>query len=191
MFADTGWLNMSFMPPEIRAVLSSQMLLNIIWLLCYVPLLLGIPSMLITARQRQRSYGWPLCIQTLNCGAAIPLLISHLLRPMSLLQTLWKHGKQSYPLTSKAFLATFLFTPNIPDSLTLQMFHFCREKALYHFGQIVDARTRIWSSFQEAFDLFKLFTITPLCTIPNKLPPICQAEGMQKNMLRGTDLPNF
>lgn len=101
----------------------------------------------ITAGQRWRSYGWPLSIPTQCCETVMSLDFSHL----------WKHAKQFYPLTSKASLATpFLLTCNIPDSLTLQLSHVWKEKALFHFGILVDARSRKLCSFLDLQEVYNL-----------------------------------
>lgn len=62
-----------------------------------------------------------------------------------------------YPLTSTATLVTsFLFTPNVPDSLTSQMSHYWMERALFHYGQMVDTRTRTLWSLQDLRDAYDL-----------------------------------
>lgn len=82
-----------------------------------------------------------------------------LLVPMALARTLWRRAKSTYPLsTTSSPVTSFLFTPNIPDSLTSQMSHFWMDKALFRYGQLIDPKTRLLRSFRElqiAFDIPK------------------------------------
>lgn len=84
-----------------------------------------------------------------------PIDTSLLLGPTTLLWTLWQHAKQSYFLISDASLTIFLLLmPSIPESLISQVSHFWKERALFYFGQLVDAR--ILHTFQNLQDTYSL-----------------------------------
>ena len=124
----------------------------------------------------------------------VPLGRSQLLGPMALLRTLWRCAKLTYSLTSAASLVTsFLFTPNVPDSLTSQMSHFWMSRALFRYGQFVDTRTRFLKSFQDLKDAFDLprqafFSYLRIRHFAQSLAPNLQfppPNRVRENLLRG------
>lgn len=119
---------------------------------------------------------------------------SQLLGPTALLRTLCQRAKSFYPLTTTAFLVTsFLYTPNVLDSLTLQMSYFWMDRALFRYSQLMNTRTRTLRSFQDLQDAFDLprqafFSYLQICHYVQSLVPNLQFSPLnefEKNLSRG------
>lgn len=80
-----------------------------------------------------------------------------LLGPMSQLRRLWNKLSRSHELSSeKSVLTSFVCNPKIPDSLTHQMSYPWTSRNLFHYGNLVDPRSRkllSYSDLQTKFDL--------------------------------------
>ena len=73
-----------------------------------------------------------------------------LLGSMRQLQSTWRKLAQDCRLTSDSSLLTsFLYNPKLPTSLTHQMSWPWASRNLFHFGHLVDPRTRTLHSFTE------------------------------------------
>lgn len=76
---------------------------------------------------------------------------------VSHLRRLWNKLSNVHELSSeKSVLTSFIYNPKIPDSLTRQMSHPWSSRNLFHYGHIVDPRTRrllSYSDLQTKYDL--------------------------------------
>lgn len=73
-----------------------------------------------------------------------------LLGPMSMLKRTWRTLAHSNKLISeKSTLTSLVCNPKVPDSLTHQMSHPWSSRNLFHFGSIVDPRSRRLLSFSD------------------------------------------
>lgn len=88
---------------------------------------------------------WPTPIHPNNLlwSANADVAPERMLGPMSHLKWIWRTLAPIHGLSSEnSLLTSFICNPKVPDSLTYQMSHPWTSRNLFHFGNLVDPRTR-------------------------------------------------
>lgn len=95
-----------------------------------------------------------------SANAGVPP--ERLLGPMSQLRRLWCKLSHSHELSSeRSLLTSFVCNPKIPDSLTHQMSYPWTSRNLFHYGNLVDPRSRKLLTFRPNLTyLIKHFIVT-------------------------------